>query len=105
MTGAAARGHVAGNDQRTTGDGMKDTIGSLEKMAISAGIGVIGLVGLFFASRAQDGGIYYGGLLIFVIAVGYIFWQIKRAMDEGDQQYKEQQQQGRPGGGNQSGTA
>lgn len=77
-------------------------MGGLEKMAISAGIGVIGLIGLYFASNAQDGGIYYGGLLIFIIAVGYIFWQIKRAMDEGDRRYHEQL--GRHDG-NKSGTA
>lgn len=77
-------------------------MGGLEKTAISAVIGVIGLVGLFFASKAQDGGIYYGGLLIFIIAVGYIFWQIKRAMDEGDRQYKQKLQQH---GGDQSGAA
>lgn len=65
-------------------------MGGLEKTAISAVIGIIGLVGLYFASNAQDGGIYYGGLLIFVIAVGYIFWQVKRAMDEEDRRYREQ---------------
>ncbi len=80
-------------------------MGGLEKTAISAVIGVIGLVGLFFASRAQDGGIYYGGLLIFIIAVGYIFWQIKRAMDEGDRQYKQKLQQHGQHGGDQSGAA
>lgn len=66
-------------------------MGGLEKIGISAGVGVVGLIGLYFASQAQDGGIYYGGLLIFVIAVGYIFWQIKRAMDEGDRAYRSRQ--------------
>lgn len=57
----------------------------IAKTVISGLIGLIGLIALFFAAKAQAGGMYYGGLLIFAIAVGYIYWQIKRTMDAYDQ--------------------
>jgi hypothetical protein len=51
---------------------------------ISGVIGILGLIALYFAANAKDGGIYYGGLLIFAMAVGYIFYQVKRGLDEAE---------------------
>jgi hypothetical protein len=45
-------------------------------------IGVIGILGLFVASRATDNTFYYLGLIVFVIAVAFIFYSIRRAFDE-----------------------
>ena len=44
-------------------------------------VGVIGLIGLFVASRAADHTFYYMGLIVFVVAVGVIFFSIRRAFD------------------------
>lgn len=52
------------------------------KTIISALIGFLGLIALYMAAHARDGGIYYGGMLIFIVAVGYIFYQVKLYMDE-----------------------
>ena len=45
-------------------------------------IGVIGLLGLFVASRAADDTFYSLGLIVFVISVAFIFYLIRRAFDE-----------------------
>jgi len=45
-------------------------------------IGVIGLIGLFVASRAADSTFYVIGLIVFAIAVAAIFYSIRRAFDE-----------------------
>ncbi|SME92190.1 hypothetical protein SAMN06265365_101480 [Tistlia consotensis] len=52
---------------------------------IGALIGLIGLLGLFMASRAESGdGIYAAGLFLFIFAVLYIFFLIKRGFDHAD---------------------
>ena len=45
---------------------------------------VLGLVGLFMASRATDTGIYLFGLTIFAFAVLLDFQFIKRPFDQAD---------------------
>ncbi len=45
-------------------------------------IGLLGLIGLYLASRAVDGGIYGFGLLLFLFAVLFDFWLMKRCFDE-----------------------
>ena len=45
-------------------------------------IGLIGLLGLFVASRATDNTFYSLGLIVFAIAVAVIFFSIRRAFDE-----------------------
>jgi hypothetical protein len=45
-------------------------------------VGVIGLLGLFVASRATDNTFYAMGLIVFVLAVAFIFYSIRRAFDE-----------------------
>jgi hypothetical protein len=45
-------------------------------------VGVIGILGLFVASRATDDIFYAMGLIVFVIAVAFIFYSIRRAFDE-----------------------
>jgi len=56
--------------------------GGLRKTVMGAFVGLLGLLALFMAAHAHDGGLYAGGLLIFVLAVGFIFILIKRHMDE-----------------------
>jgi nitrate reductase gamma subunit len=48
---------------------------------LSAVTAVLGLVGLFVASRAHEEVGYYGGLAFFIFALGLILLQIKRAFD------------------------
>ena len=45
-------------------------------------VGVIGILGLFVASRATDSTFYSLGLIVFVLAVAFIFYSIRRAFDE-----------------------
>jgi hypothetical protein len=45
-------------------------------------VGVIGLLGLYVASRATDDTFYAMGLIVFVLAVAFIFYSIRRAFDE-----------------------
>jgi hypothetical protein len=52
-------------------------------LAMSVLAGLIGLAGLYFASRALDTGFYIFGLALAAFAVIYIFTAIKRAYDEG----------------------
>ncbi|RDD60358.1 hypothetical protein [Ferruginivarius sediminum] len=59
-------------------------MGVVGRTIISGLIGIFGLIALYFAANAKDGGIYYGGLLIFVMAVVYIFYQLKRGLDEAE---------------------
>lgn len=59
-------------------------MGGVGKAIISALVGVVGLIALYFAANAHDGGIYYGGLLIFVMAVAFIFALLKRSLDEAE---------------------
>lgn len=46
---------------------------------LGAAAGIVALVGLFLASRAQDGAFYYFGLAVFAAAVLFIFGMILRA--------------------------
>jgi len=55
-------------------DGLSDWV-------LSAVTAVLGLVGLFVASRAHEEVGYYGGLAFFIFALGLILLQIKRAFD------------------------
>ena len=64
-------------------------MGGIAKVLGSGVVGLVGLAGLFVASNAHDGGMYHAGLLIFVLAVFYIFWQIKRHMDALDRKRHE----------------
>ena len=45
-------------------------------------VGVIGLLGLYVASRATDNTFYAMGLIVFVLAVAFIFYSIRRAFDK-----------------------
>lgn len=50
---------------------------------------LLGLVGLFFAANAIDGGIYYSGLLIFVTMLVYVFYLVRRQIDESEAAHRE----------------
>ena len=52
------------------------------KWVINVIVGVIGLLGLYVASRATDNTFYAMGLIVFVLAVAFIFYSIRRAFDE-----------------------
>lgn len=47
-------------------------------------VGIMGLIGLFLASRAGHGMAYSGGLTFFAFAVLFIFLMIKRAYDKAE---------------------
>lgn len=51
---------------------------------VGALIGVLGLVGLFLASRAVDDALYIFGLALFGFAILFIFGTIRRAFDEAE---------------------
>lgn len=59
-------------------------MGAVGKTILSGAVGVLGLIALYFAANATDSGVYYGGLLIFVVAVIFIFYQLKRGLDEAE---------------------
>lgn len=46
---------------------------------------VMGLGGLFVAARAGEGLGYFGGLAMFVFAVGFVFFLIRTSMDHEEQ--------------------
>lgn len=48
-------------------------------------VNLFGLIGLFMASRAVDGGMYIFGLLVFVVAVLLDFLLLKRHFDKAEQ--------------------
>ena len=56
----------------------------LVNVFVMAGSGLIGLVGLAFASRAHDDGIYLFGLILFAFAIVMNFMLLKRHFDEVD---------------------
>jgi hypothetical protein len=58
------------------------TVDNIGRWVTSGVIGLIGILGLFVASRATDDTFYSLGLIVFVIAVAVIFYMIRRAFDE-----------------------
>lgn len=49
---------------------------------ITSGIIVfVGILGLIAASRAADGAFYYGGFIVFIVSVAYIFITVGRYYD------------------------
>ena len=46
--------------------------------------GLLALAALAYTANATSSGTYYGGLLIFVIGVLFVFLQIKRGFDQAD---------------------
>lgn len=46
---------------------------------------VMGLGGLFVAARAGEGLGYYGGLAMFVFAIGFVFFLIRTSLDHEEQ--------------------
>lgn len=53
----------------------------MDKWVAGALGGVIALIGLFFAASASDDGVYYAGLVIFLVGVIFVFYQLKRGLD------------------------
>ena len=51
------------------------------KWIAGGGVAILGLIGLFLAAGAADGGIYLFGLALFVFAVLYVFALIKQSFD------------------------
>lgn len=56
-------------------------MGTVGKWILSGVVGLLGLLGLFVAEGAHSGPVYYAGLLLFAVAVGFIMYQIRRAYD------------------------
>lgn len=56
-------------------------MGTVGRWITSGVMGLLGLIGLFVAAGAQSGPVYYAGLLLFLAAIIYIAYQIKRSYD------------------------
>jgi hypothetical protein len=54
-------------------------------------VALLGVIGLFFAARAADRGIYLFGLALFAFAVSYVFALIKQGFDALERQAKARQ--------------
>jgi len=61
-------------------------VDGLDSWIMSGVAGILGLVGLFLAAGADDGGIYLFGLLLFAFAILFIFSRIKGAFDAAEAQ-------------------
>lgn len=48
-------------------------------------VALMGLAGLFEASRGEYGVPYWGGLVFFLFATLFVFYMIKRGFDRADQ--------------------
>lgn len=59
----------------------KGAMGDMGKWVAGALGGVVALIGLFFAANASDDGVYYAGLVIFLVGVIFVFYQLKRGLD------------------------
>jgi hypothetical protein len=57
---------------------MPDLVSS---WVMSVFVGVLGLVGLLMAANARDAAIYGFGLGVFVFAILFVFFIVKRAFD------------------------
>jgi hypothetical protein len=55
------------------------------KWCAGAFVGILGVIGLFLAARAEDNGIHLFGLAVAAFAVLYIFALIKRSFDAVEQ--------------------
>lgn len=60
-------------DEKITGPGMTDAQSTLASWVIGIMVGLVGLMGLFMASRATDAIFYWVGLLFFVFAVLFCY--------------------------------
>lgn len=69
-------------------------MGNVGKVVAGVLGGLIALVGLFFAASAADNGVYYGGLVIFIVGVAFVFYQLKRGLDEMEESWTKQTKSG-----------
>jgi hypothetical protein len=51
---------------------------------LGGGVAIVGILGLYLASRAHDGGVYLFGLALFIFAVAYVFSLIKQSFDRSE---------------------
>jgi hypothetical protein len=57
-------------------------MGPVRRWALGLVTAILGLFALFVASRAEHGGLYAGGLIVFAMCVIYIAILIKSTFDE-----------------------
>ncbi|MEX2408593.1 MAG: hypothetical protein WD489_05745 [Rhodovibrionaceae bacterium] len=57
---------------------------SVGRTCLGAAIVILGLAGLATAATVQSTGVYYAGLLVFLLAVLFVFWLIKLSFDDYD---------------------
>lgn len=55
---------------------------SVGRICLGAVAALLGLGGLGMAASLHDGEVYYAGLAVFILAVLFVFWLIKRAFDD-----------------------
>jgi hypothetical protein len=60
-------------------------MGNLSNWVMGFSAAVMGLGGLFVAARAGAGLGYYGGLAMFIFAIGFVFFLIRTTMDHEEQ--------------------
>lgn len=83
----------AGDD----GQGERNAMGNIGKVVAGVLGGLIALVGLFFAASAADNGVYYGGLVIFIVGVAFVFYQLKRGLDDMEESWAKKAKSGGKG--------
>jgi hypothetical protein len=64
---------------RTIFDSLVGPMGTIEKFFTGGLLGLFAVICLFVAARHGEGASYWGGLALFVILVGMIFYLITRA--------------------------
>ncbi len=79
-------------------------MGNMGKWVAGGLGGLVALVGLFFAANATDNGAYYGGLVIFLVGVSFIFYQLKRGLDAAESHWQQSRAGGKSGGSQSSGA-
>ena len=56
----------------------------IEVFALNGVVAVFAVISLFAAARHGEGASYWGGLGVFAICIGIIFWQITRVKHDND---------------------
>jgi 1,4-dihydroxy-2-naphthoate octaprenyltransferase len=72
---------------------MKHSRDNVGDISVGVAVGLLGLIGLFMASRALDIEIYIFGLSLGIFAVVFIFGLVRRYCDERDAAHGDDRQE------------
>lgn len=67
----------------------------IDRWVIGALFALLGLGGLYLASRATDDVMYFSGIILFLVAFVFNFLQVKAVFDERDRRAHEQERHAR----------